>query len=160
MSKALVVSTLLVLALAGCGEGAESEGAKDVAAAPTVAPKPTSFKAMDADADGKVTPAEHSAGAENTFKVMDADADGKVTAAEMDTARREVGWFDNIPSKKKIAPIDGDTDGTLTVAEFAAGASALFKQMDTSKDGAVDEPEWTSGHSTVVPNPDALEQPK
>lgn len=45
------------------------------------------FRTMDANGDGKLTAAEHAAGAKAMFERMDANHDGNVTAAEMDAGR-------------------------------------------------------------------------
>lgn len=41
------------------------------------------FRAMDTDGDGRVTSAEHAAGARQMFDSMDANRDGAVTMEEM-----------------------------------------------------------------------------
>src|SRR3954468_19030715 len=38
---------------------------------------------MDTDHDGKISAAEHAAGAQKMFQMMDTDKDGKVTVTEM-----------------------------------------------------------------------------
>jgi Ca2+-binding EF-hand superfamily protein len=44
---------------------------------------------MDADGDGKVSPAEHAEGAEKMFKMMDMDGDGAITEADVKAAREK-----------------------------------------------------------------------
>jgi hypothetical protein len=45
---------------------------------------------MDTNHDGKISAAEHAAGAKKMFEMMDANKDGKVTAAEMDAAHSKM----------------------------------------------------------------------
>jgi membrane-bound ClpP family serine protease len=46
------------------------------------------IKVVDKDGDGKLSAAEHSAGAESMFTKMDQDADGFLTAAEIDAGHK------------------------------------------------------------------------
>src|SRR5882757_988357 len=80
----------------------------------------TKFKAMDTDGDGRISRAEHAAGAKKMFDAMDANHDGIVTAAEMDAykdAKAERSADAGIAEKssaEKIKAIDLDGDGQLT----------------------------------------------
>ena len=64
------------------------------------------FQAMDADRDGRVTPAEHAAAAAKMFDAMDANKDGKVTAAEY-----------KAPVLANFDKADTNKDGVLSQAE-------------------------------------------
>jgi EF hand domain-containing protein len=48
---------------------------------------PGAFRMMDANNDGKISAAEHEAGAKKMFETMDTSKDGKVTAEEMEAAQ-------------------------------------------------------------------------
>ena len=48
------------------------------------------IKAMDTDGDGKLSSAEHDAGAAKMFSDMDADKDGSISKAEMDKGHDEM----------------------------------------------------------------------
>lgn len=106
---------------------------------------------MDDNGDGKITEAEHAAGAKSMFGRMDANADGKVTAAEMDAAHKGKGMDHDKPGKgmsssAKIAKLDTDGDGVLTAEEHAAGAKKMFSRMDADGDGNLTAAEWKAGH--------------
>jgi len=112
------------------------------------------FKAMDLDGDGRLTPAEHAAGARRMFVAMDANGDGKVTAAEMDAAQekitgRKAGPSD-MSSADKIKVVDADGDGILTADEHATASRAMFEKMDTDKDGFVSKAEFAAGHAKML----------
>jgi hypothetical protein len=112
------------------------------------------FKAMDLDGDGRLTPAEHAAGARRMFVAMDANGDGKVTAAEMDAAQekitgRKAGPSD-MSSADKIKVVDADGDGILTADEHATASSAMFEKMDADKDGFVSKAEFAAGHAKML----------
>jgi Ca2+-binding EF-hand superfamily protein len=102
------------------------------------------FKKMDTDGDGKITRAEHAAGAKLMFSQCDANSDGVVTAAEMDTAMaaqgEKPGKHDKT-SAEKIQMIDQNADGRLTVAEHEAGSEKMFAMMDKNADGALSKDE-------------------
>ena len=68
------------------------------------------MKLMDENHDGRITAAEHAAGARQMFLEMDADHDGTVTEGEMQVAEKTVSPTKNIRTKSaadKIKVIDG-----------------------------------------------------
>lgn len=102
------------------------------------------FKKLDADGDGKITQAEHAAGAQKMFAKADANSDGIVTAAEMDAVQASYGdkpARTELSSAEKIRVIDQNGDGQLTAAEHAAGSEAMFAKADTDGDGSLSESE-------------------
>ena len=121
--------------------------------APGAARPLASFAGMDADGDGSVSSAEHAKASQTMFQMMDANQDGLVTAAEMDAARDAVGGSTALSSEKKIATIDGDGDGKLTLVEHVAGANAMFARMDANQDDRLDRAEWDKGHAMLNPMP-------
>lgn len=104
---------------------------------------------MDSNGDGKVTQAEHTAGANAMFGKLDTNGDGKVTAAEMDAGHTAMGKDKadkGMSSTAKIAKLDMDGDGALTAAEHAAGSKKMFSKMDADGDGTLTAAEWKTGH--------------
>lgn len=104
---------------------------------------------MDTNGDGKITQAEHSAGAKNMFGKLDTNGDGKVTAAEMDAGHQAMGKDKagkGMSSSQKIAKLDTDGDGALTAEEHAAGTKKMFGKMDADGDGTLTAAEWKAGH--------------
>lgn len=106
------------------------------------------FKLMDTNGDGKITRAEHAAGAKKMFNQTDANRDGIVTAAEMDAAHAAQGQrvaADDKSSAEKIKVIDQNGDGRLTAAEHDAGTEKMFTKMDTNGDGVLSREESAEG---------------
>jgi Ca2+-binding EF-hand superfamily protein len=102
------------------------------------------FKMMDANGDGKISRAEHAAGAKEMFLKCDANHDGIVTATEMDAsmaAQGEKPGKHDKTSAEKIQMIDQNGDGQLTAAEHAAGTETLFAKMDKDGDGFLSKDE-------------------
>ena len=110
------------------------------------------FKMMDANGDGKITRAEHAAGAKQMFAECDANRDGIVTATEMDTlmaSKRQKPAKDEKSSAEKIQVIDQNGDGQLTAAEHAAGSEKIFSKMDTNSDGVLTKEECDAGQNML-----------
>lgn len=108
----------------------------------------THFKKMDANGDGKISRAEHAAGAKQMFALCDANRDGTVNAAEMDAAMAAQGMKaekDDKTSAEKIAVIDHNSDGKLTAAEHEAGSGKMFALMDKDADGSLTKAECAEG---------------
>jgi Ca2+-binding EF-hand superfamily protein len=101
---------------------------------------------MDADKDGVVTRAEHAAAMQAMFDRKDADHDGKLVAAEMEAAPRagHAGMARHEGGGMKPG-MDGDKDGTVTAAEYAALARARFARMDGDHDGYLSKAEMSAG---------------
>ena len=110
------------------------------------------FKKMDANNDGKVSVAEHTAAAKLMFTECDANHDGLVTAAEMDAAmvaRGEKPAKDEKTSAEKIKMMDQNSDGKLTAAEHDAGTGKMFAKMDKDADGALSKAECDEAMKTM-----------
>ena len=110
------------------------------------------FKKMDTNGDGKISRAEHAAGAKQMFTECDANKDGVVTAAEMDAAmalRGENPGKTDKTSAEKIQVIDQNGDGKLTLAEHEAGTEKMFAQMDKDGDGFLSKEECAEGQKLM-----------
>jgi Ca2+-binding EF-hand superfamily protein len=106
------------------------------------------FKLMDTNGDGKISRAEHAAGAKKMFNQCDANKDGTVTAAEMDASMAAQGYKpakDDKSSAEKIREIDQNSDGKLTAAEHTAGSEKMFGKMDKNGDGFLSKEECDEG---------------
>jgi Ca2+-binding EF-hand superfamily protein len=106
------------------------------------------FSMMDKDGDGKITRAEHQAGAKKMFTQCDANHDGIVTASEMDAFKSSQGEKlsqHEKSSAEKIKEIDQNGDGQLTLAEHDAGSEKMFGKMDKNGDGFLSKEECAEG---------------
>ncbi|MES1158237.1 MAG: hypothetical protein ABUL67_03960 [Haliangium ochraceum] len=115
------------------------------------------FQMMDKNGDGKISEAEHAAGARRMFEMMDANKDGKVNALEMETAHARVTGHKvdkknaaTMSAAQKIKVVDTDGDGVLTTEEHAAGSKLMFEKMDTDQDGALTRSELEAGHAKLM----------
>jgi Ca2+-binding EF-hand superfamily protein len=113
------------------------------------------FKKMDTDGDGKISRAEHAAGAKKMFAQCDVNRDGIVTAAEMDSAMaaegEKPGKHDKT-SAEKIQIIDQNGDGQLTASEHEAGSEKMFAKMDKDGDGSLSKDECDEGMKAMKKN--------
>ena len=111
------------------------------------------IRMMDANRDGMISAAEHTAGARQMFEKMDADRDGRVTSAEMDASQgaQEGGTpAPTMSSAEKIKVIDADKDGAITAAEHEAGSRGMFSSMDVDGDGNLTAAEMQAGHQKMT----------
>lgn len=111
------------------------------------------LRKMDSNGDGKLSPREHAAGAKAMFVAMDPDGSDTVTVEEMDEAKRvrhDQPVHGEISSAEKIAVIDADKDGSLSLQEHETGSQTMFDKMDKDADGFVTVKEMQSGHDEMM----------
>lgn len=112
------------------------------------------FEAMDADGDGRISAAEHAAGAKKMFQAMDQNRDMRVTAAEMSAAQKAIsgvqGIHRRVSSADKIKTVDANGDGILSEAEHDAATRVMFAKMDANRDGFLTKDEWRAGHAALA----------
>lgn len=98
------------------------------------------FDTLDADRDGKVTPAEIAEHRKATVLGADANGDGKLSADEL-TAQQVSRMTERAAARsaRMILMMDVDGDGLLSVEELAAGPGQMrmFDRMDADGDGAI-----------------------
>jgi len=113
----------------------------------------SSFRAMDANSDGKISMEEHTAAAKKMFDAMDANHDGKMTAAEMSAAHEKVTGRKAAPGEKtaaeKIRVVDSNNDGVMTAGEHEAASKRMFDVMDMNRDGFLSPAEFDVGHAPL-----------
>lgn len=110
------------------------------------------FAAVDADKDGKITPAEMQAHRAAGLAAVDADKDGTLSAAELQAmieTRMQARAGDM--AARMMAGMDSDSDGRLTLAELAAPPAplGLLARIDTDGDGAVTEAEIAAARARM-----------
>lgn len=111
------------------------------------------FARMDVDRDGVVSAQEYVMGSRGLFVAMDANRDERVTAAEMTAAQARItgqAGTDGMSAAEKIKVVDGDGDGTLTAAEHAAAAKAMFEKLDRNKDLRLTRREYNLGNEKLL----------
>ncbi len=99
---------------------------------------------IDTDGDGFVTASEASAHASVVFALLDGDGDDMISEDEFaDGGRGSMPMFHHnvkrfyVNRTARFKALDGDGDGTVTLAEFMAKAQASHESADTDKDGKV-----------------------
>jgi hypothetical protein len=111
---------------------------------------------FDSDGNGAITLAEAKAGAATMFAGADADKDGRVTADEMRAFHGKDGHHQNSHGGR-YAPghdgrpggplhLDADGDGAVTLAEAQSGIERHFGEIDSNRDGSIDEAEMRAAH--------------
>lgn len=94
------------------------------------------LKRFDKDNDGKISAAEWPKDGRLKFEKADANSDGFVTGEEMAQAHkpREGGKGD---PAGRLAKLDTDKDGKLSLAEWNAMGDKMFARLDDNKDGKI-----------------------
>jgi Ca2+-binding EF-hand superfamily protein len=113
-----------------------------------------SMKMMDTNGDGMVSMDERAAASSAMFKAADTNADGMLSAEEMLASsvkeKTDMGMTAD-PDKtkmmvtKKIAMMDADKDGMVSMAEAEASSKAMFTAGDTNADGMLSRQEMADG---------------
>jgi hypothetical protein len=158
-TAAKIVSVAMATAL--CGSAFAQQKAHDEMASAGADRIEAEMRIMDANTDGKVSAAEHAAGAQEMFKGMDANQDNRVTVEEMDATQKPLKSQDashhkgrELSSAEKIKVIDTNGDGMITAQEHAAGSKTMFTKMDTDKDGNLTAAEIKTGHQQMMMSKD------
>jgi Ca2+-binding EF-hand superfamily protein len=159
----LVLAALPAMALAQ--EAAAPEEAKPVTRAEINAKLDSDYADLDADKDGKATPAEinarllKSAEAEldlyrkkrdETFAKLDTDGNGTISRAEFD-AKAPLPKIKEADAKPFLDRFDKDKDGAITQEEFRGPTLANFEKMDGNKDGTVSPAELKAAVKKPAP---------
>lgn len=113
------------------------------------------FERQDVNKDGRITRDEGRMPSA-WFERADTNDDGSLTSAELTAARASVGAGkpDAARSDKarghggKLSRLDGNSDGTVAIAEVRNAASQQFTRLDANSDGKVTSDEFRAsrGH--------------
>ncbi len=113
-----------------------------------------SMKMMDTNADGMISMDERAAACKTMFTKADTNADGKLSSGEMvaaATSEKSGMGMTPDPAKistmvsKKIAMMDTDKDGMVSMAEEDAASMNMFTMSDTNKDSMLSRQEMVDG---------------
>lgn len=149
MIRIVLLTTAILTGVVVTGN-AEAQGRPDARPA---------FSALDADGDGKVTPAEMqaygAARAADHFARADTDANGALSETELRAAAEKApkGGRGARHVTRMLKRLDSDNSGDLTLAEFQsrpqrqgkeAPDSRILARFDTDKDGALSAAEYSA----------------
>lgn len=123
--------------------------AASIAFAQAAATTEQRLAAWDRNNDGAFSLDEFRAEARAAFDAMDADRNGNLSGAEMDAADPQAEG--ELSSAQKIALVDGNEDGTLSLAEYEDDVEARFGRIDANGDDILGADELRSGWPVAVP---------
>ena len=127
---------------------------------------------LDADKDGKATPAEINArlvkGAEadlamlkkardEAFAKLDTNGDGSIGRAEFD-AKAPLPTMKDPDAKPFLDRFDADKDGSISKDEFRAPTLANFEKIDSNKDGTLSTAEQKASAPAAAKKKPAVKQ--
>jgi EF hand len=115
---------------------------------------------FDSDSNGAISLAEARTGVAKMFTGADSDKDGRVTREEMTAFHGKMGGAGHRGGHEGGPAghyggrgpgggpmhLDGDGDGTITLAEAQAGIDSHFAKIDSNRDGAIDSAEMRAMH--------------
>jgi len=101
------------------------------------------MKHLDKNADGKISKEEAPERMRGHFDQVDANKDGQIDEAEMQAAHVQRGGPGGPGMMKHL---DKNADGKLSKEEAPPPMREHFDQVDTNKDGQVDEAELRAAH--------------
>jgi hypothetical protein len=98
------------------------------------------LKEAEGNADGGITAEKHAATAAKRFEMMDKDRNGKITADEIVASHgaESIVWANHDESApEKIRDLDTNRDGALTESEYSAGSQRMFRTLDVDGNGVL-----------------------
>lgn len=141
----LAALTLATLAAALVASTAMAERGPDADHAGRMGPFAAfDFAAIDADKDGKITPAEIEAHRTAQITAADTDGDGLLNPTELSAMHlKQMSARGDAMTERMMARLDSDKDGKLSPAEMQAQrpAERMFDRLDADNDGALSEAE-------------------
>ena len=157
MKTKILCLSLAAFGLAGAAYAAAPEGGADpmgdktVTKAEFMSKHGEMFDKMDTNRDGKLDKADRAAHMAQRFDTVDTDHNGSLSRAEFDAAHAHGPESDDTaPDGKRmhhggghgmgmmmVRMADTNKDGSVTRAEFLAGAGQHFGMMDANKDGSL-----------------------
>lgn len=102
------------------------------------------FAAVDADKDGKITPAEMEAHRAAEITAADTDGDGLLDPTELAALHlKQMSARGDEMAQRMLTRLDSDEDGKLSLAEMQARSPGqrMFDRLDADNDGALSEAE-------------------
>ncbi len=103
------------------------------------------IKRFDKDGDGKLSEAEWPTERRMKFADADADKNGTVTAEEL-TAQWKHHDRGTADGKDRMARLDTDKDGKVSVTEWSAQGEKMFARFDKNNDGKIEKGELPQHH--------------
>lgn len=101
------------------------------------------LKQADANGDGQTTLAEAQAKVLERATAIDTNKDGAITAAELQAHREQMRAERRAA---RMAAMDADKNGTVSVEEFAAVHSERLARVDRNGDGILDADDHPRGY--------------
>ena len=139
MKKPILMSSVLVLALAGGAGSAIAKGGHDGKR------WPVNFEQIDTNGDGVITKEDMAAKAEERFKSADTNGDGKLSAEEM-KAGAESRKAERMQARmdRMIERLDTDGDGLISLEEMQSNerGGRFFERLDKDGDGSITAEEF------------------
>lgn len=137
------------------GKAMDLDGNGEVSRAEAATAANTAFARMDANKDGVLNAADKAERKGDRFANMDANKDGQVTKAEMDAAH--AARMENraerkgARAEKRMANMTEEQKAEWQ-AKRAERRDTHFAAMDSDKNGALSEAEFTAGHAAMGAN--------
>ncbi len=134
------------------GKKMDLDGNGEVTRVEATAAADTAFARMDANKDGVLNATDKAERKGDRFAKMDANSDGQLTKAEMDAAhaarmdKRAERMGDR--GNKRMANMTEEQKAEWQ-AKRAERRDTHFAAMDTDKNGALSEAEFTAGHAAM-----------
>ena len=163
-ARVTLVALLCAAAAPAVAQDADGDSSKPLARSEISAELDGDYADLDADKDGKVTPAEvstrlvKSAEAkvealkkerDAAFAKLDTNGDGSVSKAEFE-AKATLPSIKDPDAKPFLDRFDANKDGTISKDEFRAPTLANFDRFDKNKDGTLSVAERSTASASAA----------
>lgn len=119
------------------------------------------FAGIDGDGDGRIARREYMAFGRRLFARLDRNGDGRLTLSEVRGGRARAA---NSPKRRQagglFAQLDDNRDGAISLGELLAARRVVFRRLDGDSDGTISPAEFAAREAAIIAPPGSAPPPR